>query len=111
MRTQLGKINSIRVGFGGYQDCCFGVSFDLGSEAWGVGDFWGDWSPSMMPRSDHAKWTEEDRKNGIADAMFKLDALLKAAKVSDVTNLVGKPIEATFDGNLLKSWRLLTEVL
>jgi hypothetical protein len=28
-----------------------------------------------------------------------------------VDELKGKPVEVTFDGNMLKEWRILTEVL
>lgn len=64
-----------------------------------------------MKRSEHAQWTEEDRKEQIADAFYWLDQLMTDAKVTDANKLVGKPIEATFDGLQMKSWRLLTEVL
>jgi hypothetical protein len=36
---------------------------------------------------------------------------LNDAKVNSVDRLKGVPVEATFDGNLLKEWRILTEVL
>jgi hypothetical protein len=36
---------------------------------------------------------------------------LKDAKVNSVDELKGKPVEVTFDGNMLKEWRILTEVL
>ena len=41
----------------------------------------------------------------------KRNSLLNEAKVDDIKNLKGVPVEATFDGTLLKSWRILTEVL
>lgn len=111
MNKALGKIEAIRVGLGGYQDVMFGVTFTLRGEAWGVSDFKGFWSPSQMKRSEHAQWTEEGRKEQIAGAFYWLDQLMADAKVTDAGKLVGKPIEATFDGMQLKSWRLLTEVL
>jgi hypothetical protein len=37
--------------------------------------------------------------------------LLKEAKVNSVDKLKGIPVEVTFDGNILKDWRILTEVL
>jgi hypothetical protein len=40
-----------------------------------------------------------------------LSKLLKEAKVDSVDQLKGKPVEVTFDGNLLSEWRILTEVL
>lgn len=111
-RKELGRIKNLRVGHGGYQDSMFGVSFDLGGEAWGVADFIGMWSPALIgPRSEHAKWSEADRDKQFAEVCHKLDKLLKEAHVNDVMKLVGKPVEVIFDDNMLKSWRLLTEVL
>jgi hypothetical protein len=43
--------------------------------------------------------------------MRYVSKLLRDAKVDSVEKLKGKPIEATFDGNTLKEWRILTEVL
>ena len=40
-----------------------------------------------------------------------LSKTLKEAKVSDVKDLVGVPVEIEFEGNSLKDWRILTEVL
>jgi hypothetical protein len=43
--------------------------------------------------------------------MRYISSLLKDAKVDSVDKLKGKPVEVTLDGNQLKSWRILTEVL
>jgi hypothetical protein len=43
--------------------------------------------------------------------MRYVSKLLKEAKVDSVDKLKGKPVEVTFEGNTLKSWRILTEVL
>lgn len=110
-RKELGKIKSIRVGMGGYQDAMFGVTFDLGGDGWGVSDFWGFWSPSRMKHSEHCKWTEASRLQALTDAFVRLDSLMKSAKVNDSMKLAGIPIEVSFEGTTLKSWRILTEVL
>ena len=44
-------------------------------------------------------------------AQQKLWKLLKEAKVNCVSQLLGKPVEVEIENNLLKSWRILTEVL
>lgn len=111
MEKQIGKINLLKIGMGGYQDAMFGVSVDLNGPGWGVSDFKGFWSPSRMPRSEHAQWTEDDRKDSIAGTFYWLDRLMKDANVSDANKLVGKPVEATFENGRLVSWRILTEVL
>ena len=110
MEKRIGKIKKARFGHGGYQDAMIGVSFDLGSDkdGWGVGDFWGAWA---IDRSGYCKWTEADRIAQIGGAVMRLNAVLNDAKVAKVDELAGIPIEATFDGNTLKEWRVLTEVI
>ena len=108
MEKRLGKIKHCQFGEGGYQDACVGVSFTLGGDGWGVGDFWGDWS---IDRSDYANWSEEDRIRHLGEMVMRLNALLKSAKKRWVSELVGVPVEVEFDGMALKSWRVLTEVL
>ena len=108
MRTELGKIQRASFGYGGYQDAQFGVSFTLGGEFWGVGDFRGGWG---MEPSEHAKWTAEENNKVISEACVWLRDILKAAKKQHIAELIGVPIEATFDGLKLSSWRVLTEVL
>lgn len=111
MEKRLGKIESIRFGVGGYQDCQLGVHVTLGNGSWGVGDSRSVWDPERIKCSEHAKWTEEDRDKGMTEVMRYLSTLLKDAKVDSVDQLKGKPVEVTFEGNLLKEWRILTEVL
>jgi len=85
-----------------------GLTLDLGGKSWGVGDFKG-WNG--CEHSEFCKWTEDDRLRGLGEVcMFVADLLIKA-KVRDVSKLAGIPVEAIFDGNLLKSWRVLEEVL
>lgn len=111
MDNTLGKIKSIKFGYGGYQDTILGFTIELGGESWGTAVFFGTWDPETVKRSEHTRWSEEDRTKGLADASRKISALLKEAKVNDMSQLVGKPIKAEFDGNMLKDWRILTEVL
>ena len=105
---EIGKIKSIRFGFGGYQDAMMGFSIELGGKAWGVGDFKGTWATN----SKGAKWTEEDRDKEFAKAVRFVWKLLETADKRDLNQLVNVPIEATFDKNhTLVSWRILTEVI
>jgi hypothetical protein len=108
IRKELGKISRASWGRGGYQDAQVGVSFSLEGKGWGVCDFWGHWGTK---HSDHCKWSEVDRLVGIGEAAMRLNALLETAKKYSVADLVGVPVEVTFDGNALKEWRLLEEVL
>lgn len=107
-RRELGRIQKIDFGMGGYQDAQFGLSVTLGGDSWAVGDFWGHWS--MAPTAG-AQWTVEDQSRTFSDVSRRILALLQDAKVDTVAKLAGKPIEAAFDGNKLVSWRILKEVL
>lgn len=108
-RKELGKIKTATFGLGGYQDCQIGFWLTLGGDSWGVSA--GKSGAWALERDKYCKWTEEDRRAALADSAWELAQTLKQAKVNSVQELVGTPIEATFDGNMLKSWRVLTEVL
>lgn len=107
-RTELGRIQKIAFGWGGYQDAMIGVSITLGGKSWGCGDFKGAWG---IERSERCQWTEEDRLRQLGEACMWLKELLTKAKVQTIDQLQDVPIEATFDGNKLVSWRVLEEVL
>lgn len=108
IHKELGKIQRAEFGHGGYQDAQIGISFTLGGQSWGVSDFRGDWSGE---RSEHCKWTDEDRIRRLGETCMYLDGLLTQAKKNYIAQLVGVPVEATFDSNTLQSWRILTEVV
>ena len=104
------KIANVRFGYGGYQDAMFGISVELSGKGYGVGDFRGMWSIETKVTAG-TKWTEEDRNKQFADTMRYVNQLLIDAKKQDVSQLKDVPVEATFEDNILKSWRILTEVL
>jgi hypothetical protein len=111
MRTEIGKIQKIHVGFGGYQDAELGLQITLGSDkgAWGVMTFKGYWA---MEPSERCEWTKEDQIRGYGEALAFIGELLTKAKRQRVEDLRGVPIEATFkDFNTLHSWRILEEVI
>lgn len=107
---ELGKIEAVHFGYGGYQDAMIGVRFSLGGDGWGTNDFWGCWS---FERSELAIWTEAERLEKFGEIVMRINALLKTAKVNSLDELKNKPIEAVFDSPIgkLLSWRILTEVL
>lgn len=107
-RKELGRIQSAEFGMGGYQDAQFGISFSLGGNSWGVSDFRGGWG---MKPSPNAKWTEAENTAVIGAACDWVRDILSAANKRHVSDLIGVPIEASFDGLKLSSWRVLTEVL
>lgn len=104
---EIGKIRSIRLGMGGYQDAMFGVTFDLGGKSWGVGDFWGTWAHW----DKHCKWTVEDQIKQFGATMAKLRDLITKAKVNSINELKNVPVEVIFEDQCMKSWRILEEVL
>lgn len=113
MEKKLGKIVSVSFGLGGYQDCQLGLSlgFEGSKDCWGCGAFIGNWDPESIKHDKHSKWSEGDRAVWHDDVMRKLSKILKQAKVNSVDKLKNIPVEVIFDGNMLKDWRILEEVL
>ena len=111
MEKKLGKIQDVKLGLGGYQDVTLGIHLTLGDGSWGVGYSNSAWDPEIMKCDKHCKWTEEERTLQFSEIMRYVSKLLSDAKVNCVSKLNGIPIEATFEKNTLKSWRILTEVL
>ena len=110
MTTEIGKITRADFGWGGYQDAMIGFSFTLEGKAWGVSDFKGGaWGSN---RHEVSKWSEESRVTDIGEACLFVRDLLTKAKKQSLHDLIGIPIEATFDDYIrLSSWRILEEVL
>ena len=111
MEKKLGKLENVRFGLGGYQDACLGLTVTISGDGWGVGDNKSTWDANRIKCSDRCKWTEEDRSKGYDEVMRFVSDLLSNAKVSSISELNGKPVEAVFEGMVLKSWRILTEVI
>ncbi len=112
IEKRIGKIQQISFGFGGYQDAQIGLSVTLGSdkEAWGVGSFKGSWGP-MIKWSATCRWTEADRQNQYGEVVTFIGQLLTQANKTEIHQLKDAPVEVEFEGNALKSWRILTEAI
>lgn len=111
---ELGKITDVTFGTGlGYRDAMFGLMLTFGGESWGVGDGgrWLAWSPSIIKPDEYTKWTEEDRDKHFARICRSIDKLLTEAKVSNINDLLGIPVEVTFENMTFSDFRILTEVL
>jgi len=111
LRKELGKIASVSFGHCGYQECMLGIQVTLEGKGWGVGDSKGGWDAEIIKHDKHCQWTEADREKDYVAVMRYVSKLLKEAKVHEVSKLKGIPVEVTFDGNCLKEWRILEEVL
>lgn len=108
--TQVGKIRAVLFGQGGKDNHCFGFNFFIGSDkdGWGIQDFWGTYYTS---RPEKAQWSEDDRLKLMGEQCMRVNSLLMAAKKTHVMELVNCPVEVTFDGDTVMSWRLLEEVM
>jgi hypothetical protein len=97
MEIKLGKIQKVSFG---YEEYLFGLKLTLSGQPWGTctGYYY---NPSY--KGDNTQYIKEMIDN--------VQKLLKDAKVDSVDKLLNKPIEATFEGSLLKEFRILTEVL
>ena len=111
MEKRLGKIEEVHFGLGGYQGAMLGLHVTLGDGSWGVGDSKANWDSEQIKWGEYTQWSEEDRDGWYSEIMRYVSTLLKEAKVDSVDKLKGKPVEVTFEGNTLKEWRILTEVL
>ena len=107
-KTYLGKISNVEFGHGGYQDAQFGLSLTFEGDGWGTTWFQGDWN---IERSEYAKWTEEERTKRFGDLIHFIRDLFKKAKISEINQLKGIPVEVTFVNNTISEWRILEEVL
>lgn len=108
MRKEFGKIKRFDVGLGGYDDAMFGMSVTLGGVGWSVHDFDGTWT--REPDS-HCKWTQEDQTEHWGKVCRRVADLMAKAKAKTCEEMIGTPVEVTFNGNALHSWRILEEVL
>ena len=98
MEKMLGKIQS--VGFG-YQEYLFGLTLTLGGDGWGT----------CTGKQYNPVYKNEAEELHSIKMLSDVQELLKDAKVDTVDKLKDKPVEAVFDGCMLKSFRILTEVL
>lgn len=111
MEKSLGKISHASFGIGGYQDSQIGLHLQFSGVGWGVCMSHSAWDFTLIPHTQHCKWTEQERREDVADAVELLSKTLAAAKVKSVQQLIGKPVEVTLDGGMLKEWRIIEEVI
>ena len=104
----LGKIESI---FFGVIDGRFGIWFTFKADGWSVQDNNTTWDPGSVDVTEGTRWTEDERASQLSDIMYKISRLLKDAAVSDINELKNTPVEITLEGNMIKDWRVLTEVI
>lgn len=105
MRKELGKIKEIALR-------SFEGQFGLDVLLTGI---WGSCNWHLLTYdteyNERCQWTEKDRDNGYIEIMIRIRNDIKTAKVNSLDKLRGIPVECTFDGNTIVSWRVLEEVL
>jgi hypothetical protein len=108
---ELGKIEKVSFGYGGYQDAQFGLNVQLSFGGCGTCVFIdGGWSEDVKVTSN-TKWTERDRQIQRAEMVKKINKLLQDAKACTIDQLKDKPVEVTSENMRVKDWRILTEVI
>lgn len=107
LKKLLGKISSAQ--FGTIPDCPYlmGLQLTFHFDGSGIGDG-GRYTENI---SEHCLFTNTTRADAITAMIDKVADILKAANVNYVSELVNVPVEVTLEGNIFKSFRILTEVL
>jgi hypothetical protein len=109
---QLAKISKATFGIGGYQDAMLGLWLSFSWPGGGVSPPTEScWAYGLVDPSKNSKWTEAQRTATVAKMMEELCGLLAKAKVQTVDELVGIPVEITFDQGRCVGFRVLEEVL
>lgn len=107
-RKELGKIKKAEFGLHPSYPFMLGLQLTFEGKGWGVG-CGGRYTVNI---SDECKWDSPEHKQKAFDTAFAhLVSILEDAKVNNVSELIGKPVEIILDSNTFKSFRVLTEVL
>lgn len=104
----LGKITSVRFGYGGYQEAMLGIWLDFSGKGFGISDGRGTWVTD--PGKSH-EWSKADQTKIWGEMVRWIRDIMRKAHVEELSQLKGKPVEVTIEDQALKSWRILTEVL
>ncbi len=109
MATQklLGKISSAQFGTIPDRPFLMGLQLTFHFNGSGIGDG-GRYTENI---SESCRFTDTTRWDAITAMVDKTADILKAANVNYVSELVNVPVEVTLEGNVFKSFRVLTEVL
>ena len=109
----LGKITSVKFGHMGYQDAMIGLRLGFQfDECMSVTKEYCTWDPERMKRSPNASCSQNMLAlKTMTNMVCLISKILIEAKVDNINNLVGIPVEVVIEDCELKSWRVLTEVL
>lgn len=102
----LGKITRAEFGLNPDRPFLYGLELDFEMVGSGVG------TSKTVNISDNCKWENlNGRMKALEANALEVSKILADAKVSYISQLKGKPVEVTLEGNMFKSFRILTEVL
>lgn len=107
IKRELGKIDFAE--YGTIKDHPFLMGLQLGFSMGGCGVM--DGGKYTVNISKECRWEKSERLDAITSSVEKVYRILNDAKVNHVSQLVGKPVEVTIEGNTFKDFRILTEVL
>ena len=102
----LGKITSAEFGVDRDYYYDFGLYLTFRIDALSVS---GMYVANINPKCKYA--TPTGRQDAVLAMAEQVAAIFKAAKVTKVSELVGKPVEVTIEKRTFKDFRILTEVL
>lgn len=105
---RIGRISDIYFGLGGYQDTQIGYWLTISGKGWGTQTGSGSWASEP---STGARWTVEERNSALGATCINLVEIMNTVGVKRLSELKDVPVEVTFDGTIMRSWRVLDEVL
>jgi hypothetical protein len=108
LRKELGKIETVSFGI---RDGRLGLHLEFTFGAKGC--IWSEWTWDFVSveRTNNAQWTELEREQRAVELMKKISRYLNEAKVTSISDLKNIPVECSFLGNMMRSWRVLKEVI
>ncbi len=107
LEKYLGKITSAEYGSVPDYPFLIGLQLEFNFDGHYVSDG-GKYTVNISP---NCKWKEFNREETVTKTIEKVTQILKDAKCNYVSELIGKPVEVTIEGNCFKDFRILTEVL
>lgn len=110
MIKKLAKISTAEFGRINDLPFLFGLQLAFKGDGWGIGTEVGRYTVNL---NKECKWgTREERSKEIERIIDFTNDLLKSAKVNNVSELKGLPVEVKIDdNNTFEDFRILTEVL